>query len=83
MTAPASHYSIASEYSLTIRARGPSLTEAAVPPNGGLLAMDKRMTLPSYEYLDKCCGTRARALPPFAAASVVVRGADAGFTGWL
>src|ERR1700681_2153071 len=41
------------------------------------------MTLPSYDYRDKFCGTRRRVLPLSAGGSVVVRGADAGFTGWL
>ena len=45
--------------------------------------MDKPMTLPSYEYRDKFSGTRRRVLPLSAGGSVVVRGADAGFTGWL
>jgi hypothetical protein len=30
------------------------------PPKGGLLAMDKPMTLPSYEYCDKFCVWFAR-----------------------
>jgi len=41
------------------------------------------MTLSSHEYRDKFSGTRRRALPLSASGSVVVRGADAGFTGWL
>ena len=45
--------------------------------------MDKPMTLPSHEYRDKFSGTRRRVLPLSAGGSVVVRGADAGFTGWL
>jgi hypothetical protein len=45
--------------------------------------MDKPMTLPSYEYREKFCGTRGRVLPLSASGSVVVRRADAGFTGWL
>src|ERR1700686_5482851 len=45
--------------------------------------MDKPMTLPSYEYRDKFSGTRRRVLPLSAGGSVVVRGADAGITGWL
>jgi hypothetical protein len=45
--------------------------------------MDKPMTLPPYEYRDKFSGTRRRVLPLSAGGSVVVRGADAGFTGWL
>jgi hypothetical protein len=45
--------------------------------------MDKPMTLPSYEYRDKFSGTRRRVLPLCAGGSVVVRGADAGFSGWL
>jgi hypothetical protein len=40
------------------------------------------MTLSSYEYRDKFCGT-GRALPLSAGRSVVVRGADAGITGRL
>jgi hypothetical protein len=45
--------------------------------------MDKPMTLPSHEYRDKFCGTRRRNPSPSAGRSVVVRGADAGFSGWL
>jgi hypothetical protein len=45
--------------------------------------MDKPMTLPSHEYRDKFSGTRRHVLPLSAGGSVVVRGADAGFTGWL
>jgi hypothetical protein len=41
------------------------------------------MTLPSHEYRDKFSGTRRRVLPLSAGGSVVVRGPDAGFTGWL
>jgi hypothetical protein len=41
------------------------------------------MTLPSYDYRDKFCGTRRRVLPLSAGGSVVVRGAAAGFAGWL
>jgi hypothetical protein len=41
------------------------------------------MTLPSYEYRDKFSGTRRRVLPFSAGGSAVVRGADAGFAGWL
>src|SRR3984957_405079 len=82
MTAPANHCSIAFGHFLTIRTSEPSLTEVA-PPKGGLLRMDKPMTLPSHEYRDKFSGTRRRVLPLFAGGSVVVRGADAGSTGWL
>jgi hypothetical protein len=59
-----------------------TLAEAA-PPKGGLLAVDKPMTLPSHEYRDKFGGTRQRVPRLSAGGSVVVRGADAGFTGWL
>ena len=45
--------------------------------------MHKPMTLPYHEYRDKFSGKRRRVLPPFAGGSVVVRGAAAGFTGWL
>ncbi len=45
--------------------------------------MDKPMTLPSHEYRDKFSGTRQRVLPLSASGSVVVRGAGAGFIGWL
>ena len=45
--------------------------------------MDKPMTLPPHEYRDKFSGTRRRALPLSAGGSVVGRGLDAGFTGWL
>jgi hypothetical protein len=40
------------------------------------------MTLAPYEYRDKFSGT-GRALPHFAAGSVVVRGVPARVTGWL
>jgi hypothetical protein len=53
------------------------------PPKGGLLAIDKPMTLPSYEHCDKFCGTRRRVLPLSAGGSNLVRVAVAGFTGWL
>jgi hypothetical protein len=69
------------DFSSTVRAL---LTLAEVaPPKGGLLRMDKPMTLPSYEYRDKFSGTRRRVLPLSAGGSAIVRGADAGFTGWL
>jgi hypothetical protein len=45
--------------------------------------MAKPMTLPSYEYCDKFCGTRRRVLPLSAGGSNLVRGAAAGFTGRL
>src|SRR5260221_12679999 len=45
--------------------------------------MGKPMTLPSYEYRDKFSGTRRRVPPLSAGGSAVVRGADAGFSGWL
>src|ERR1700676_955124 len=45
--------------------------------------MDKPMTVPSHEYRDKFCGTRRRNLSLSAGGSVVVRGADAGFSEWL
>jgi hypothetical protein len=45
--------------------------------------MDKPMTLPSHEYCNEFCGTRQLVLSLFAGGSVVVRGADAGFTGRL
>ena len=45
--------------------------------------MDKPMTVPSHEYRDKFCGARRRNLSLSAGGSVVVRGADAGFSGWL
>ena len=41
------------------------------------------MTLPTHEYRDKFSGTRRRVLPLSAGGSVVVRGAAAGFAGWL
>ena len=65
----------------TVRAL-PTFAEVA-PPKGGLLAMDKPMTLPSHEYCDKFCGTRRRVLPLSASGSNLVRGATAGFTGGL
>jgi hypothetical protein len=40
------------------------------------------MTLPSHEYRDKFPGT-GRGLPHSAGGSLVVHGADTGFTGWL
>jgi hypothetical protein len=45
--------------------------------------MDKPMTLPSYEYCDKFCGTRRRVLPLSAGSSNLVRGAAAGSTRWV
>jgi hypothetical protein len=45
--------------------------------------MDKTMTLRSHEYRDKFPGTRRRVVPIAAGGAVVVRGVDAGFTGWL
>jgi hypothetical protein len=86
MTVPANHYSIAFGHFLTIQASEPSHptpAEAALPPKGGLMAVEKPMTLRSHEYRDKCSGTRRRVLPLSAGGSLVVRGADAGFTRWL
>jgi hypothetical protein len=82
MTAPANHCSDAFGHFLTIHASGPSPCQVA-PPKGGLLAADKPMTLPSYEYRDKFSGTRRRVRPLSAAGSVMVRGLDAWFIGWL
>ena len=53
------------------------------PPQGGLPAVDKPTTLPSHEYRDEFSGARLRTLSLSACDSVLVRGADAGFTGWL
>jgi hypothetical protein len=78
MTAPAIHYSIAFGHFLTIYASELSLAQVA-PPKGGLLAVDKPMTLPSYEYRDKFSGT-GRVLPLSAGGSVVVRSAALKFT---
>jgi hypothetical protein len=47
MTAPINHYCIAFEHFLTIHASESSTAEVALPPKGGLLAMNKPMTLPS------------------------------------
>jgi len=41
------------------------------------------MTLPSYESRNRSCGARRRVLPLSAGLTIVVRGADAGFAGWL
>ena len=41
------------------------------------------MTLPSHESRNRYCGARRRVLPLSFGRSVVVRGVDAGFTGWL
>ena len=47
------------------------------------MAAEKPMTLPSHEYRDKFSGTR-RLVPPLSAGgTILVRGADARFTGWL
>jgi hypothetical protein len=45
--------------------------------------MSKPMTLPSYGYEVKSSGTRQRAPSLCAGGAAVVRGAAAGFTGWL
>jgi hypothetical protein len=82
MTALANHYSIAFGHFLTLHASELSPLEVA-PPKGGLLAVDKPMTLRSYEYRDKFSGTRRRVLPLSAGGSVVVRSTDTEFTGWL
>src|SRR5271155_800784 len=82
MIAPTNHCSIAFAHFSTIHASEPSLAEGA-PPKGGLLATNKPMTLASYGYRDKLRGTRGRVLPHCAGRSVVVRGAAAGFAGWL
>jgi hypothetical protein len=50
------------------------------PPMGGLLAMDKPMTLPAHEYRNKFCGPKRRRLPIVPGGSVVARGADARST---
>jgi hypothetical protein len=55
MTATANHYSIAFGHSLIIHASEPSLltlAEVALPPKGGLMAVEKPMTLRSHEYRD-------------------------------
>ncbi len=65
------------------RQPGAGLPAEVAPPKGGLLAMDKPTTLPSHEYRDKFSGTRRRVPPLSAGRSLVVRGLDAGFTGWL
>src|ERR1700690_1885739 len=46
----------------------------ALPPKGGLLAIDKPTTLPCYEYRDKFFGTKWRVLRLSAGAAVVARG---------
>src|SRR5882757_1417407 len=61
----------------------PNPCSSRSPPKGGLLAMDKPMTLLFHEYRDKFCGTGRRVLRFSAGGSVVARGADAGFTGRL
>jgi hypothetical protein len=53
------------------------------PPKGGLLSVGKPMTLASYEYRHKFYGTRRRVVPLSTGGSVVVRGPDPGFAGWL
>ena len=86
MTTPANHSFIEFGHFLTIHASepcSPNPAEAALPPKGGLMEAEKPMTLPSHEYRDKVSGTRRRVLPLSAGGSVVVRGADAGSTGWL
>jgi len=45
--------------------------------------MDKPMTLPPHEYRDKFSGTRRRVPALSGRGSAVVRGAAAGFIGWL
>jgi hypothetical protein len=47
------------------------------------MAVEKPMTLPSHDYRDKFSGARRLVLPLSVGGSLVVRGADAGFTGWL
>ena len=41
------------------------------------------MTLPSYESRNRYCGARRRVLPYSGGLTIVVRGGDAGCTGWL
>src|SRR5579863_1247289 len=82
MTAPTIPFCIAFGHFLTVHASQPSLAETA-PPKGGLLAVDKPVTLASYEYRYTVSGTRRRVLPPSAGGSVLVRGADARVTGRL
>jgi len=45
--------------------------------------MHKPMTLPFHENRDRFYGTERQGLPHSAGGSVVVRGAPAGFAGWL
>jgi len=81
MTAPTNHYSIAFGHFLTTHISESSPIELA-PPKGGMLEMDKPMTLPSHEYRDKFSGTgRVRRL--FTRGSVVVRGLGTEFAGRL
>ena len=47
------------------------------------MAVEKPMTLRSHEYRDKFSGTRRLVLSLLAGGSLVVHGADAGFTRWL
>jgi hypothetical protein len=68
---------------LTIHASAPSFAEVALPPKGGLLAIDKQMTLLTHEYRDNFCEAGRRVLPLAGVGSVVVRGAASGFTGGL
>jgi hypothetical protein len=81
MTAPVNRYCIAFGHFLTIHASEPCCAEAA-PPKGGLLAVDKPMTLPPHEYRDMFSGA-GRVLPLSDGGSIVVRSAAAGFTGRL
>src|SRR5882757_6245389 len=85
MTAPTNHYSIAFGHFFPIHASEPCCPHPAevAPPKGGLLAVDKPMTLPSYEYRDRFFGAGRRVLPLCAGGLVVASGADARLTGRL
>jgi hypothetical protein len=82
MTARANRYCIAFGHFLTIHASDLSRADVA-PPKGGLLAAYKAMTLRSYVYRDRFCGTGRCVSPLAVGGSVVVRGTDAGAAGWL
>jgi hypothetical protein len=60
----------------------PNRRRTRSPPKGGLLGMDKEMTLPSHECRDKFCKTRRHTLS-LCTGSAVVRRVGAEPSGWL
>src|SRR5882757_6059164 len=86
MTASANHSFIVFGHFLTIHVSkpcSPNRCRSRSSPKWGAAGDGQTDDTDSYEYRDEFPGTRQRILPLSAGCSVVVHGADAGFTGWL